>query len=208
MGETADELRQGIDQTRANAAQKIDQIQAKVEGATNQVMETVDDAKQQVKAAFDLRKQIEDKPLVALGAALAGGFILGGLLGGEDHDQQAYARHGGYGGYQLPTSYPRQSSNGIMEHVRKMAKSSGLEETFHSMVDSVMGSVTAQIKTIGEQAIPAFKQASSGQSARGSDGNRSDRMMESEPKWSSDRSYSASASAGTDAAESPAGASF
>ena len=153
MGETADQLRQEVDQKREDAAQKIDQIQAKVEGATQQVKDTVDDAKQQVKDTFDLRKQIEEKPLLALGAALAGGFILGGVLGGDGDDRRRYARYD-EGPRTMP--YRPPASSGIMDNVRKAAKSTGLEETLNTMVSSFMGSLGERVKAIGEETFPGL----------------------------------------------------
>lgn len=153
MGQTADQLRQEVDQKREDAGQKIEQIQAKVEGATQQVMDTVDDAKQKVKEAFDLRHQIEEKPLLALGAALAGGFILGGVLGGDDHDGRRYPR---YDQGPAPQPYRYQQSSGIMDTVRKAAKSAGLEETLNSLVTSFMGSLGERVKAIGEESFPGL----------------------------------------------------
>jgi hypothetical protein len=140
MGQTTDQLRQEVDQKREDAALKIDQIQAKVEGAT-----------QQVKDTFDLRKQIEENPLLALGAALAGGFVLGGILGDRDerhypHDDQS----------QRVPSYRAQSSSGIVDTVRKAAKSSGIEETLNTMVTSFMGALGERVKAIGEESFPGL----------------------------------------------------
>jgi len=153
MGQTADQLRQEVDQKREDAADKIDQLQAKVEGAAQQAEETVEDAKQQVKDAFDLRKQIEEKPLLALGAALAGGFVLGGILGGDEHDDRRYPRYDQQHGGQ---SYQQQSSPGIMDNVRKAAKSTGLEDTLNTMVASFMGSIGERVRAIGEESFPGL----------------------------------------------------
>jgi ElaB/YqjD/DUF883 family membrane-anchored ribosome-binding protein len=154
MGATTDQLRQEVDQKREDAAQKIDQIQAKVEGATQQVKETVEDAKQQVKDTFDLRKQIEEKPLLALGAALAGGFILGGVLGDGGRDDRHYPRYD-EGPRSMPYRPPQQSS-GIMDGMRKAAKSTGLEDSLNTMVSSFIGQLGERVKAIGEEAFPGL----------------------------------------------------
>jgi len=207
MGETADQLRQEVDQKREDAAQKIDQIQAKVEGATQQVKETVDDAKQQVKDTFDLRKQIDEKPLLALGAALAGGFILGGVLGDGDHDDRPYPRYD-EGSRQMPYR-PPSSSSGVMDGVRKAARNAGLDETLNTMVASFMGSLGARVKAIGEEAFPGLLSQSQSQQQ---DGGR-------QQSWSRDTAGTSSSSgqprrmATTETMiprsdDSPAGASF
>jgi hypothetical protein len=154
MGQTADQLRQEVDQKRDDAAQKIDQIQAKVDGATQQVKATVDDAKQQVKDTFDLRKQIEEKPLLALGAALAGGFVLGGITGDDDRDEPRYPRYD-EGPRTMPYR-PQSSSSGIMDNVRKAAKSTGLEDTLNTMVASFLGNLGERVKAISEEAFPGL----------------------------------------------------
>jgi ElaB/YqjD/DUF883 family membrane-anchored ribosome-binding protein len=152
MGEAADQLRQEVDQKRDDAAQKIDQIQAKVEGATQQVKETVDDAKQQVKDAFDLRKQIEEKPLLALGAALAGGFSLGGVIGDDDRGDHRYPRNDE--GPRTAPYRPQSSSSGVRDGIRKAARSTGLEDTLNTMVASFMGALGDRVRAIGEEAFP------------------------------------------------------
>jgi hypothetical protein len=117
------------------------------------VKETVDDAKQQVKDTFDLRKQIEEKPFLALGAALAGGFILGGVLGDGDRDDRRYPR---YDEGPRPMPYRPPQTSGVMDGVRKAAKSTGLEETLNTMVNSFMGQLGERVKAIGEEAFPGL----------------------------------------------------
>ncbi len=202
MGETADQLRQEVDQKREDAAEKIDQIQAKVEGATQQVKDTVDGAKQQVKDTFDLRKQIEEKPLLALGAALAGGFILGGVLGDGGHDDRRYPR---YDEGQRPMPYRPPSSSGVMDNVRKAAKSTGLEETLNTMVASFMGSLGERVKAIGEETFPGLM-------AQAGAGNQQQTSNRGIPAPSSTagqpRPMATSDSVIAQSDESPAGASF
>jgi ElaB/YqjD/DUF883 family membrane-anchored ribosome-binding protein len=202
MGETADQLRQEVDQKRDDAADKIDQIQAKVEGATQQVKDTVDDAKQQVKDTFDLRKQIEEKPLLALGAALAGGFILGGVLGDNGHDDRRYPRYD-QGPRQMPNRPP--ASLGMMDNVRKAAKSTGLEDTLNSMVSSFMGNLGERVKAIGEEAFPGLMAQTGG-------GNQQQSSNRGIPAPSSSvgqpRPMATSDTVISRADESPAGASF
>jgi ElaB/YqjD/DUF883 family membrane-anchored ribosome-binding protein len=203
MGETADQLRQEVDQKREDAAQKIDQIQTMVEGATQQVKDTVEDAKQQVKDTFDLRKQIEEKPLLALGAALAGGFVLGGILGGDDDDRRQYPRYDQQHGGQ---AYRPQSSSGIMENVRKAAKSSGIEDTLNTMVASFMGSIGERVKVIGEQSFPGLM-------SQGHDGDGQQRSSMSGTTGTSSsvgqpRPMATTSTVIPQADDSPAGASF
>jgi len=203
MGETADQLRQEVDQKREDAAEKIDQIQAKVEGATQQVKETVEDAKQQVKDTFDLRKQIEEKPLLALGAALAGGFILGGVLGDGGHDDRRYPR---YDEGPRPMPYRPPATAGVMDGVRKAAKSTGIEETLNTMVSSFMGQLGERVKAIGEEAFPSLMS----QQQQGSDRQQSSNRGASGSSSSSGqaRPMATTETVIPQSEESPAGASF
>ena len=203
MGQTADQLRQEVDQKREDAADKIDQLQAKVEGAAQQARDTVEDAKQQVKDTFDLRKQIEDKPLLALGAALAGGFVLGGLLGGEDDDGRQYPR---YDQQHSGQSFRPQSSSGIMDNVRKAAKSTGLEDTLNTMVASFMGSLGERVRTIGEESFPGLMSQSrdGGGQQRTSHGDRTGTSTSA----GQPRPTATTATVIPQTDDSPAGASF
>ncbi|HEU5433155.1 MAG TPA: hypothetical protein VFU81_15925 [Thermomicrobiales bacterium] len=90
MGQTADQLREEIAAKREDAAAKIDRIEAKVQQIPQIARETVDASMLQARASvgeqvnqmaqkFDLRQQVNERPLLALGAALAGGWLLGKL---------------------------------------------------------------------------------------------------------------------------------
>jgi ElaB/YqjD/DUF883 family membrane-anchored ribosome-binding protein len=150
MGETADRIRQEVEATRDDASQKISEIEARVEGASHQVKESVEEAKQQVKETLDLRRQIEANPLLAVGVAFAGGFALGGMFGGEDHEDR---RHAGYEQYQMRPQHRAEQPSGVMETVRKAARSSGIDDTLNKAVESLVASLGDRLRTIGEQSF-------------------------------------------------------
>jgi len=90
VGQTADQLREEIVAKREEAAAKIDRIEAKVQQIPQIARETVDASMLQARASvgeqvnqmaqkFDLRQQVQERPLLALGAAMAGGWLLGKL---------------------------------------------------------------------------------------------------------------------------------
>jgi hypothetical protein len=126
MGETTGELRQAVDSKREDAAQKIEMIEQKVGETT-----------QQVKDTFDWRRQVEEKPLVALGAAFIGGIVLGGVMGGDENGQQ-----------QRPTQYWQSSKKGrgLTGSIRNAAKSSGLEDSINEMASGFFGSLSSRVK--------------------------------------------------------------
>ena len=168
MGQTADQLRQDIEHKRDDAAAKIDAIETQFEDTARRVQDTA----KRVKENVDLRQQIQERPLVALGAALVGGFVLGGILGGEQKggqpSQHAGEQHGG-------GARPRGVASGIKE----AAKRSGLEDTVSSVTAAVMGMATDKIKSTVDQTFPGFGQKmQAAQQAGGGLGQRQEAALQ------------------------------
>ncbi len=148
MGQSADQLRQEIEQKRSDAAQKIDDLEARVQDTAVQAREhvkgAVEDTIQTAKESFDLRQQVEERPLVALGTAFVGGLLLGGITGGGGGSQQAsYGQGGGQG-------------EGIGGTLRNAAQRSGLEDAIANATAALLGSVTEQVKSTLDQHFPGF----------------------------------------------------
>jgi len=161
MGQTTGELREQIDATRDDASQKIDQIEQMVTGAADQVKDQVERTKEQVKETFDWRHQVEDKPLVALGAAFIGGAVLGGITGGHDHehhdDRYSYQRTQADGSYRTGQSEHEGSmAGGVLGAVRGAAKKTGLDETFAQMAGGFMAMVSDRVKEMANQVFPGM----------------------------------------------------
>lgn len=136
MGQTADQLRQEVDQKREEASSKIEQIE-----------QHVADTAQQVKQSLDWRHQVEEKPLVALGAALLGGVLLGGVIGGGDKGSS----HGGNG-----SGGSGSDSGGITNAIRNAAKSSGIEETVQHFAGAALGALGDRLREVTEQSFPGI----------------------------------------------------
>lgn len=181
MGKSSDQLRQEIDQQRDDAGAKIDRLQQQVEGqiedTRDQVVDTAEQVREEAKAAvtdtvdsvkqsienLDIERHVQERPLVSVGAALLGGFLLGAVLGGDDDHHR---RSGGYGaagsmsggqshdhgGPDLP------DMSGMMHGIRSAAKKSGLEDTVSNAAAAIMGSVTEQIKGVLDQSFPGFSE--------------------------------------------------
>lgn len=199
MGQTADELRQEIDIKREQASEKISMIEERVTGATDLVKEQVagaadqikeqvtgaaDQLKEQVKTAFDWRHQVEEKPLVALGAAFIGGVVLAGIMGGGDdqpktsHSQPHYPtsdlnlkESGGQVNY---SGGQQHQSGGLSSVVRKAAKDSGLEETISNMAGAFMGTLTERVKSMADQAFPGMADKLAEKAGKAPEANASD----------------------------------
>jgi ElaB/YqjD/DUF883 family membrane-anchored ribosome-binding protein len=173
MGQTADQLRQEIDQKRDNAAQKIDQIETRVQDTAQQakdtvrdtammardtvtetldqtvtkVSETVDQTFSKMKEGFDVKRQAEERPLVTIGAALVGGFLLGGLTGGDkgEHRSSEDRTTGGSS---------TRSSGGVTNSLREAARTSGLDDAISNIASTLMGSLTERIRSTVDEAFP------------------------------------------------------
>ena len=176
MGKSSDELRQEIDAQRADAGQKINDLQGQVQGQADHARDQVKDTAEQVrgeakalmndtvdtvKENFDLQEQIQERPLVAAGAALLGGFLLGSMMdGGNGHQHRSSYNYSGgdtTGGGQHYSG--GQSSDGganISGGIRQAAQKSGLEDTISNATAALMGSLTEQLKTTLDQRFPGY----------------------------------------------------
>lgn len=147
MGQSSDQLRQEIEQHRSDASQKIDDLEARVQDTATQAREQakgmVEDTIQTAKESFDFQKQVEERPLVALGVAFVGGMMLGGITGGGN--QQSSSGQGG--------SQQGQGGGGTL---RQAAQRSGLDDTISNAVAALLGSVTDQFKSTLDQNFPGF----------------------------------------------------
>jgi ElaB/YqjD/DUF883 family membrane-anchored ribosome-binding protein len=177
MGKSSDQLREEIDQQRDDAGAKIDRLQRQVEGqiedTREQVVDTAEQVRDEAKAMvtdtvdsvketvenLDIERHVQERPLVSVGAALVGGFLLGAVLGGDDD----HHRHSG--GYSAAGSMSGQGHDhggpdmsGMMHGIRSAAKKSGLEDTVSNAAAAMMGSVTEQIKDMLDRGFPGFSE--------------------------------------------------
>lgn len=176
MGESTDQIRREIDANRQDAAAKIDQLQNQVQNTADglranvqdtaegivtgvqdtaehlreQVSGAVDDTIQSVKENVDLRKTIEERPLLALGAALIGGFVLGGLTGGDNNGQHQYQGAG--------TSSHASGGPGsqLGQGLRAAIQKTGIEDTLSSAAAAFVGSLGDQLKDTLDRNMPGF----------------------------------------------------
>lgn len=146
MGESADQIREELDLKREDAAQKIEQLE-------NHVNQTAENVKQSV----DLRHQIEQRPLTSLGVAFVGGFILGGVLGGDDEDhRQDYRPNGDSQPYRYQGQQSRQGGGAMKSGLKKAVKDSGLESTLTNVAAAAMATASDRLKSTIDQSFPGF----------------------------------------------------
>lgn len=142
MGQTADQLRQEVDQARDAATQKIEDIEEKVANAA-----------EQVKEQFDWRHQVDDHPLTAVGVALVGGMVLGGLTGGGDHRDHDGSSSSYSSGVRYQSVQHDESHGGMVESIRNAAKSSGFDDAIHHVADVALGTLGERIRAFADQTL-------------------------------------------------------
>jgi len=139
MGTTTDELRQQVDADRSSAEEKINKIQEQVLDSTQMIQEKATETVQQVKEQFDWRRQVNDRPLMAAGAAMIGGMMLGKMTSGGDHRSS--------GSTSGVSSGSSGSSSGIITgSLRSAFQRSGLTEQIESTMDGFFSNVASRMK--------------------------------------------------------------
>jgi hypothetical protein len=136
MGETTDQLRDQVDQTRDDASRTIQEIEDRVSSAT-----------QQVKDQLDWRHQVQQRPLMSVGLAVIGGMVLGGLTG--SHDSHAPTNGNG-------ASYGHEHRGGIGDALRGAAKSSGFDDAVHDVANAALGSFGARLRSMAAENFPSL----------------------------------------------------
>ena len=145
MGETTDQLRQQVDQKREDASQKIDQIEQQITSKAQDLETKVQDTAQQVKAQMDWRHQVEERPLIAVGAALVGGILLGGIMG-KGNGHQASQQSG----------VPASPGGGVTDTVRKAARESGLDDAVENFANAAFGMLGERMREMTDRSFPGM----------------------------------------------------
>ncbi|MBC8160858.1 MAG: DUF3618 domain-containing protein [Roseiflexaceae bacterium] len=152
MDKRSDDIRQDIEQTRASLDEKIDMLENKATEVVDQVKTTATDTIDTVKQTFDVKKQVSERPWVALGAALAAGYVLGNL--GNDNDGRSSQSTG-------PTyDYNQHANNGPSTMDTIKSKSQDFFSQFDDEIDmlkvAAMTTLTGFIRDTAREAIPAL----------------------------------------------------
>lgn len=184
MGKSSDQLREEIDAQRSETGAKIDNLQSQLQSqvedtrqvvsdtatqvadtvthvkdeAQAMVTDTVDSVKQTVETSLqdiDLEKMVQDRPLVAVGAAMLGGFLLGSMMGGDGGSQHQFSGSHSSG---ASTTGSGSSATGLGSSLRSAAQKSGLEDTLSNAGAALVGSLTEQLKGMMDSSFPGFSE--------------------------------------------------
>ncbi|HYI26021.1 MAG TPA: hypothetical protein VD767_11480, partial [Thermomicrobiales bacterium] len=112
---------------------------------------TMEDTIQTVKESFDFRQAIEERPLLAVGAAFIGGFVLGGLTGGED-DHHSRSQ----GSTSASAMQGGSSGSSLGRGLRAAIQKSGIEDTLSSAAAAFVGGLSDQLKDTLDHNMPGF----------------------------------------------------
>jgi hypothetical protein len=168
MGQTADQLRQELDHKRHELTRDIDHIEGKV------------------KETLDINRYVEQNPLLAAGLAVAGGFLLGSMMGGGKHKDEhrfergtyptaayyaggytptgsGYIQDGAYGGSQFEQHHPGSGSgiisgvtSGVKESFRRGSGGSTIEDTLSNMTAALTAIMVEKAKEMLDRNLPGF----------------------------------------------------
>ena len=175
MDQRSDDIRQNIESTRASLDEKLDSLETKA------------------RQTFDLNHQVSERPWMALGAAVAAGFVLGSLGGGEEqrwHGQPAtttdYNQHAYTSNQNAYTGAPQQNKSGVDSFL------SQFDDEIEMLKGAAVSAITGLLRDSIRAYVPAIGQQldkMSGSSA----GNGGRSFERREPSTAVNTSYSAGA---------------
>jgi ElaB/YqjD/DUF883 family membrane-anchored ribosome-binding protein len=150
-------IRDEMEQTRSNLAEKLGaletQVRETVSGATDAVSSTVEGVKdvvssvsetvESVTETFNVSKQVEQHPWMALGAAVATGFVISQVIGRASEPSAA------------PTTYvpPAQPATGAPQAQSESRGESGLLNSLGSMLPDASGVMNTMVSSLGGLAV-------------------------------------------------------
>jgi len=142
MDQRSDYIRQDIESTRASLDEKLDTLESKA------------------RQAFDLKYQVSERPWMALGAAVAAGYVLGSL--GNDEDQPRW--HGqpvtanDYNRHDSTASYNQHTSPAASQQSRGDSFLSQFDDEIDMLKMAAVGALTTFLRDTIREYVPALGQ--------------------------------------------------
>jgi len=155
MDKRSDDIRQDIESTRASIDEKIDMLENKATEMVDTVKQTATDTIDNVKQTFDVKTQVSQRPWVALGLALAAGYVVGNL--GNSKDEPDYSSQS-YAGASYDYNQHANTGPSTMDTVK--AKSRDFLSQFDDEIDllkvAAMTTLSTFVRDAARQAVPAL----------------------------------------------------
>jgi len=152
MGQTADQIKQEIDQQREMLGSNLQQLQTKV------------------KETVDWRTQFEQRPMAGVGLAFGAGFLLSVLMpSGGDSKSSSSSRYDSSNyrvqdeSYQYQPSYaaasyqPSSQSSQSSQSKPKTPEMNEITETIENIRGAVMGLAATRLRSFLAEAVPGFQ---------------------------------------------------
>jgi regulator of protease activity HflC (stomatin/prohibitin superfamily) len=135
-----------VQETAEHVQDVVHQVREQAQGTVDDTIQTVKDNIENI----DFQQQVQQRPLLAVGAAFIGGIVLGKMTSGDHHTQHRESAYQGYA--------PKSDNDGagITGGVRQAVQRSGLDETLSNAAAALMGSVTEQLKSSLNSSFPGF----------------------------------------------------
>lgn len=137
MDQGSDHIRQNIEDTRDSLTEKLDALETKA------------------RQTFDLKHQVAERPWMALGAAVAAGYVLGSL-GGESDGEWSSSSASSY-------SAAPSSSYGQRDRSTDKPRGESFLSQFDDEIDMLKGAAMATLTGFIRDSIREFVPALSGQ---------------------------------------------
>ncbi len=169
MDQGSDHIRQDIESTRASLDDKLNLLEDKAQTVAEKARET-----------FDIRHQVSERPWVALGAAVAAGYILGSM-GGDNEPEPRWTGHNlhtqpvstwsnqpvGWTGSGEPSvapgysqSAPQHSGPSTVDTIKEKAGDflSQFDDEINLIKSAAIGAITAYLRDTVRDLAPAIGQ--------------------------------------------------
>jgi hypothetical protein len=135
MDQTADQLRHELGRERNGLTRDVDRIE------------------EQVKSSFDVKRKIDENPLLAVGLAVAGGFLLGAMVGGKQ--RRASGAGASWSGPAAGPGIAGAVRAGLTESLRRGAGTS-VDDALTTITAALTAVLTDQAKELLDRNLPGF----------------------------------------------------
>ena len=148
MDKRSDDIRQDIEQTRASLDTKLDMLQSKASEAVDQT-----------KQLFDVNHQVNERPWLALGAALLAGYVVGNLGGGENDAPSYNVANRSQTGAAYDYNQHADSGPSTMDTIKEKGRDffAQFDDEIDMLKAAAMGALTTFVRDAASEAVPGLR---------------------------------------------------